>query len=316
MKLFSGSASRSLALKIAQALDTKLSSRELKTFPDGERRIRIKTDVVDQDTIIIQSTNTPVDRNYMELFFMIDALTRSGAKSVTVVIPYLGYQRQNHVFRDGEVVSLEVIVRFLESLKVDRIVALDLHSVKIPELFSTPVTELSALPLFAETIKSNSFNALLGDDPKDFLKDCVIVSPDLGGTRRAEQLSELLDGLPWISLTKNRDLKTGEVSIIGFEGSSSSVNLSGKRALIVDDMISSGATLMEASEYLKTNGVISCDVFVTHGLFSADGAEELQESYIDSVYVTDAVTIAEEKQFPKLHILSTVDIFANELKTK
>lgn len=314
MKLFSGSASRPLALKVAKALDMKLSPREIKTFADGERRFRIKADVVDEDTVIIQSTNTPVDRNYMELFFMIDALKRSGAKSVTVVIPYLGYQRQDHIFRDGEVVSLEVIIRFLESLKVDRIIALDLHSIKIPELFQIPVTQLSALSLFAETMKSKSFNEFLNDDSKDLFKNSILISPDLGGTRRVEQLSKLLNDLPWTALNKKRDLKTGEITINGFEGSFNPTNLSGKRALIVDDMISSGETIMEAAEYLKNNGVVSCDVFATHALFSEDAAEELQESYIDSLYVTNAVTISEEKQFPKLHILSVVDIIAKELK--
>lgn len=310
MKLFSGSASRPLALKIAKSLDMKLSPREIKTFADGERRFRIKADVTNEDTVIIQSTNTPVDRNYMELFFMIDALQRSGAKSVIAVLPYLGYQRQDHVFRDGEVVSLEVIVRFLESLKIDSVIALDLHSIKIPELFHIPVTQLSALPLFAETIKSKSFNDLIP------IENSVIVSPDGGGIRRVAQLSKLLGDLPWLAINKERDLQSGQITINGLEGSFHQSDLSGKRALIVDDIISSGKTIMEASEFLKNNGVLSCDVFATHALFSEDAAEALQESYIDSLYVTNAVTIAEEKEFPKLHILSVVDTIAKELKKK
>ncbi|MGH7204093.1 MAG: ribose-phosphate diphosphokinase [Candidatus Levyibacteriota bacterium] len=314
MKLFSGSSNKPLAIKIAKALDMKLSPREIMTFPDGEHRVKISTNVLDEDTVVFQSTNAPVDHNYMQLFFMIDALKRSGAKSVTAVIPYLGYQRQDHVFRDGEVVSLDVIIRFLESLKVDRVISLDLHSIKIPELFHIPMTQLSALPLFAEKIKSKSFNALLGDDPKEFLKNSILVSPDLGGLRRVEQLSAMLNGLPWIATVKNRDLKTGEITINGFDRSVKPSDLTGKRALIVDDMISSGETIMQCAQFLKDNGVVSCDVFVTHALYSEAVAQSLQESYIDSIYVTDAVEISEEKSFPKLHILSVEDIIADELK--
>src|SRR5579864_3970652 len=171
MKLFSGSSNTPLAEKVAESLQTELSPIENMIFPDGERRVKLNVSVVDEETVVIQSTNTPVDQNYIELFFIIDALKRSGARSVTAVVPYLGYQRQDHVFRDGEVVSLDVMIRFLESLKVDRVIALDLHSIKIPELFHIEVTHLSALPLFAERIHSKAFNAFLGDKPSEFPKD-------------------------------------------------------------------------------------------------------------------------------------------------
>src|ERR1700735_5083949 len=128
MKIFSGSSNNHLTEKIAERLKLEVSPIETMIFPDGERRVKLNDSVVDEDTIVVQSTNTPVDQNYIELFFIIDALKRSGARSVTAVIPYLGYQRQDHVFRDGEVVSLEVMIRFLESLKVDKVISLDLHS--------------------------------------------------------------------------------------------------------------------------------------------------------------------------------------------
>lgn len=163
-----------LADKIAETLKTTVSPIETMIFPDGERRVKLNTSVVEEDTVVIQSTNTPVDQNYIELFFIIDALKRSGAKSVTAVIPYLGYQRQDHVFRDGEVVSLDVMIRFLESLKVDNVIAFDLHSIKIPELFSIPITQLSALPLFAHRIQSKAFNSLVTDNPSDFLKNTIL----------------------------------------------------------------------------------------------------------------------------------------------
>jgi len=315
MKLFSGSSNKPLAEKIAEILNTKLSPIETMIFPDGERRVKLNTDVVEEDTVVIQSTNTPVDQNYIELFFIIDALKRSGAKSVTAVIPYLGYQRQDHVFRDGEVVSLEVMIRFLESLNVDNIIALDLHSIKIPELFEIPVTHLSGLPLFAQRIKSKAFNVLVdSDDPKDFLKDTILVSPDMGGLRRIEQMSEMLHAMPWIATVKDRDLRTGDITIKQFDGPLNPSELPGKRALIVDDMISSGNTVIQSAQLLKDNGVVSCDVFVTHAIFSEDAPELLQDSSIDRVYVTDSVFIPEEKFFPKLHVLSIAEMVAKELQ--
>lgn len=314
MKLFSGSSNKPLAEKIAEVLHKKVSPIETMIFPDGERRVKLNADVVEEDTVVIQSTSTPVDQNYIELFFIIDALRRSGARSVTAVIPYLGYQRQDHVFRDGEVVSLEVMIRFLESLKVDRVIALDLHSIKIPELFHIEITHLSALSLFAERIKSKAFNALVSDNPEEFLKDTVLVSPDMGGLRRIEQLSGLLKDTPWIATVKDRDLVTGDISIKQFDGPFNPSDLPGKRALLVDDMISSGNTVVQSAQLLKDNGVVSCDVFATHAVFSEEAPELLQDSNIDRVYVTDSVFIPEEKRFPKLHVLSIAEMVAKELR--
>jgi len=314
MKIFTGSSNKPLAEKISENLNIKLSPIETMIFPDGERRVKLNDDVVEEDAVVIQSTSTPVDQNYIELFFIIDALKRSGARSVTAVIPYLGYQRQDHVFRDGEVVSLDVMIQFLESLRVDNVIAFDLHSIKIPELFHIPIDHLTALPLFAQRIQSKAFNALMTDNPSEFLKDVLLVSPDMGGLRRIEQLSAKLNNIPWIATVKDRDLQSGEITINHFDGPFDPTALPGKRALIVDDMISSGNTVVESAKLLKENGVISCDVFATHAIFSEEAPELLQDSSIDRVYVTDSVFIPEEKFFPKLHVLSIAEMVAMELK--
>src|SRR3972149_2015952 len=153
MKIFSGTASKNLAQKTADVLKIKLSKLELRIFPDEEKRIRVVEKIIGEECIVVQSASTIADKNYMELFFIADALKRSGARAVTAVIPYLGYQRQDHVFRSGEAVSLEVIIKMLEAVGVDRVITFDLHSIKIPELFHIPVVHLSALPLFAEKIR-------------------------------------------------------------------------------------------------------------------------------------------------------------------
>ena len=299
MKIFCGGSNKPLAETIAASLGSKLSALELFVFPDGEKRVRVEENVVDEDCIVIQSTTTPVDQNYMELFFIIDALKRSGARKITAVVPYFGYQRQDHVFRDGEVVSLEVMIGFLESLKVDRVVTVDLHSIKIPELFHIPVTHLSALPVFADAIK------------RELKEDAVLVSPDLGGLRGISKLSELLGNLAWVSIVKKRNLETGEIKMTGIEGDTSKLK---KRAIILDDMISSGKTIVQAAAFLKKMGVEECHVFATHAIFSKEAPYLLQHSIVDRVFVTDSVLVPEEKKFPKLTILSVADIIAKELK--
>lgn len=306
MKIFSGSSNKPLADKIASKLGLQLSPIELHTFPDGERRIKLNDNVVEEDTVVVQSTGTPVDQNYLELFFIIDALKRSGARSVSVVIPYLGYQRQDHVFREGEAVSLKVMIRLLESLQVDKVIALDLHSIKIPEFFKAPLIHLSALPLFSEKIKE------IGLD-----KESILVSPDMGGLRRIKEMSEYLSALPWIATVKDRDLATGEIKISKIESSDSGLSeadFKGKKALIVDDMVSSGGTLVESAKLLKQNGFDEIYAFITHPIFSADAPKVLEESEITKIFVTDSVYVPESKLFPKLEILSIAEMIARELR--
>lgn len=299
MKIFSGSSNKSLAEKIARAMRIDVSPIEIFVFPDGEKRIQIQEKVVDEDVVVVQSTSTPVDQNYMELFFIVDGLKRSGAKNITVVVPYLGYQRQDHVFRDGEAVSLDVVVHALEGAGAEKVVVFDLHSIKIPEVFKVPVAHLSALPLFADKIKE--------------LGDGILVSPDMGGLRRISQMSELLEGMPWIATVKDRNLDTGEIVIEKIEGDVSKIS---SKAFLVDDMISSGKTIVESAKLLKQHGVEDVYVFVTHPVFSKEAPKLLQESVVTKVFVTDTVYVPEEKRFEKLEILSVAEMVANELQEK
>lgn len=296
MILFSGTSNKPLAEKIAKHLHLDVSPVEFHTFPDGELRVKLDVDVVDQDCIIVQPTSTPVDANYVELFFLADACKSNGAKSVTAVIPYLGYQRQDHIFRIGESASLHVMVKSMEAVGIDRVVVCDLHSIKIPEFFHIPLTHVSALPLFAEEIKK-----------LNLLENSVLVTPDMGGIRRIKILSELLGNLPYASIEKNRDLKTGEIEASNIEGKLA------KRAFIVDDMISSGKTIAIAAELLEKNGVEEVYVFVTHAIFSKEAPQILQNSKAIKIFVTDSVVVPKEKEFEKLSIVSISDIIAKEL---
>lgn len=247
MKIFSGTANKPLAEKIAKILGVQLSGLEVFVFPDKEKRVRILDGVIGEDVVLVQPTSSPTDENYMQLFFMIDAVKRSGAKSITAVIPYFGYQRQDHMFREGEAVSVKVVAQILEKLGVNKVIALELHSVKIEQAFSVPVKHLSALSIFAKFIKEN-----IGQE------SATLVSPDMGGIRRIKILSEMLNNMPFAIIEKNRDLETGAIAASKIEGPV------GKTAVIVDDMISSGGTIEVASKVLKENGAEEIYVFVTH----------------------------------------------------
>ncbi len=298
MKFFSGSSNKPLAEKIAEHLKVKISPIELHVFPDGEQRVMLEEKVLGKDTVVVQSTGIPTDNNYMELFFIIDALRRSGAKTITVVIPYVGYQRQDHVFRDGEARSLEVVIRFMETAGATKFVGVDFHSVKIPQLFLKPVVDLSALPVFAEEIKRLGFSK----------KDTALVTPDMGGIRRIKRLSDLLDGMDYASVEKNRDLVTGELNVEVIHGDVK------KQVVIVDDMISSGGTIVKACDLLAKKGVEEIYVMATHAVFSGEAAKLLQDSKAKKVYVTDTILVPEEKKFQKLHILSVAREIASALK--
>lgn len=298
MKIFSGSANKPLSLSIADCMHLTLSPAELYVFPDGERRVWIEQNVLGEECVVIQTTSTPVDTHYMELFFLLDGLKRSGARSITLVMPYVGYQRQDHIFRSGEAVSMEVIVKILEVLRIDRFIAVDLHSIKIPEFFTLPVMHLSALELFAQEIKTNGWNS----------SDSVLVTPDMGGIRRIKILSAMLDKMPYMTIVKNRDLATGEVEAASSKGEVK------RRAIIVDDMISSGHTIVEAAKLLQKQGAEEIIVMATHAVFSSTAPQLLQDSLAAKIYVTDSVYISSEKQFAKLIVLSLAPLIARKIK--
>lgn len=296
MKIFSGTSNQPLAQKIAKKLGQNLSPLEIHVFADGEKRIRVLERVVDENCVVVQPTSPQPDKNYMELFFIVDALRRSGASEIKAVIPYLGYQRQDHVFRIGEAVSLEVIATLLKWGGVDEVISFDLHSIKIPEIFKIKLNHLSALPIFAKEIKKMGSNT-------------VLISPDSGGIRRIKLLSAMLGDMPFAVIKKDRDLATGKVTMSGIEGEIKA------NAVIVDDMISTGGTIAAASDLLKKQGVKNIYVFVTHAVFSDQAPNILSKSSLKKVFITDTIDIPKEKRFKKLEILSVAEMIATSLSS-
>ncbi len=296
MLFFSGNSNIPLAKKIASEFNSSLSELEITLFPDNENRVRVVNSVLDEDTVVVQSTGIFPNLYYMELFFIIDSLKRSGAKTITLIIPYLGYQRQDHVFREGEGVSVEVIARILKNLGADRVISLDLHSIKIPELFEIPLQHLSAESIFASKINE------LNDE------EITLVTPDMGGIRRIKQLSEMTNDSPYVSIEKDRDLYSGDVESTKINGRV------GKTCIIFDDVISTGRTIVAAADLLKKNGAEKIIVMATHSILS-DGAKDiLEKSQVDKVYTTDTIDIPSNRLFPKLEILSVSSLISSSLK--
>ncbi len=296
MKVFSTFFSKKLGKKIAENLSVPFGEIEKTVFPDGETRIRVKEMVVDENIVLVACPGSDPDSFYMELFFTVDALKRSGASRVILVLPYLAYQRQDHEFREGEAVSLDVIAKVLKNVGVSELVTFDLHSIKIPEVFEIPVIHLSALPLFAKEIK------------KIGIKDSSLVSPDMGGIRRIKILSELLGNLPFATIEKDRDLESGKVSSIKHEGEIA------KKVFIVDDVISTGRTIEAAIDLLKKNGAQDLYVFATHPVFSGNAKEILQNIDIKKIYVTDSIVVPKDKEFVSLAVLSIADTVSDKIQ--
>lgn len=302
MKIFSGTANQKLAEKVVEKLGTKLFLPEKFIFPDGEERIRILEKVVGEDVVVVQPISSLVNENLIELCFTVDALKRSGAKKVTAVIPYLGYQRQDRVFRSGEAVSLLVVIKMLEAVGIDKVLTFDLHSIKIPQFFGIPVSHLSALTIFAERIIQERLN-----------KGAVLVSPDMGGIRRIKIISKMLDNMPFTSIEKERDLTVGNIHAKKIYAPSNHKSLKNRNAIIIDDVISGGGTIIKAVELLISEGVSKIFVFATHPVFSQNAPVLLQDAPIERVYVTNTVLVTKDKQFPKLEILSVAGMIAKEL---
>jgi ribose-phosphate pyrophosphokinase len=289
---------RKLSEKIAKLLGTQAVYPDKHIFPDGEMRLRVLEEVADQPVVFLKSHEGSIDSSILETSFLIDILKRNGAGPVTGIIPYLGYMRADHMFRTGEGVPLEVVISLFEAVGLAKVILVDPHSIRIPELFHIPVTDLSALSVFADEIKS--MNLPNGS--------YTLATPDMGGIRRIKLLSEMLDNAPYAAVEKNRDLETGNVEMAKVEGKITDT------CFVVDDMISSGGTIVKALDALSEHGAKNLYVMATHAVFSENAPRLLQASRARKVFITDSISVPDSKRFKKLEILSIADLIAGELK--
>jgi len=277
MKLFAGNATPELARKIADRLYIKLGDADVGRFSDGEISVQINENVRGSDVFIIQSTCAPTNDNLMELIVMVDALRRASAGRITAVIPYFGYARQDRRVRSARVpITAKVVADFLSSVGVDRVLTVDLHAEQIQGFFDVPVDNVFGSPVILEHMKMQTW-----DSP-------VMVSPDIGGVVRARAMAKLMNDADLAIIDKRRP-KANESQVMHIIG-----DVNGRECVMVDDMIDTGGTLCKAAEALKKNGAKRVFAYATHPVFSGNAYENLKNSVIDQVVVTDSIPLSDE----------------------
>ncbi|MDA4130232.1 MAG: ribose-phosphate pyrophosphokinase [Thaumarchaeota archaeon] len=266
-----GPASPELAANLSAKLGAKMLPIETTDFPDGESKIRILGDARNKKVLVVQSTYPPVDKHFMQLLVLSHKLSEDGA-DVYAVVPYLGFARQDREFLNGEVVTLGVIARLMRSVGIKRLVTVDIHSMKALGLFSFPVYSTSSIPLLAEYIGKNLD-----------LRKPIAVSPDFGSSTRVEAFSAVLE---WehVSFKKTRDRRTGEIST-----EEQTLDLSGRDAIIVDDMISTGASVAKCAQLLKKYGAGKVIATCAHAVLIGGAAERIMAAGVDQIVTTNSI---------------------------
>ncbi len=291
LKLIAGNSNPELAQEISSCLGVPLCDAEVSRFPDGEIHVHIKETVRGTDVFVIQSTSPPVNENYMELFLIIDALRRASARRITAVVPYYGYARQDRKFIGRVPISAKLMANFLETAGADRVLTLDLPAGQIQGFFNIPVDNLRIDPIFAEVIEREGL-----------LNDTVIVAPDVGAAKRASAVAERLR-LPYAIVEKARvSERTGEVEARHIIG-----EVRDKRAIIVDDIIATGGTVVAAVELLLESGAREVYAAFSHGVFADRCLERLEGSALKRVFVTNSIR---PPQSPKIVPISVGKLFA------
>lgn len=298
MILLAGSSHPAFAWALASSTQISLGASEVSVFPNGEKRVWITTSLTNQDVAILQSLSDPVDANIMELSLFADAAERAGARSITAVIPWMGYSLQDKVFRAGEPIAARVIANMVSASGVKRVILMDLHNNSVAGFYSVPTTVLSSLDTFVADVQAHVE-----------LKNAMVISPDFGGLKRAAVFAERL-GVELANIDKMRDLVSGKVTA-RFAGG----DITGKICIVTDDCINTGSTIVEVARVLKASGASRVIFYATHALLAGKASTLLQNSEVDEVVVSDTVAIPPAKQFKKLRVISVVPAFAQAIKS-
>ena len=296
MKILSGTSNPRLSKEISKKLKLKLINTNIKRFADGEIYIEINENIRGNSVFVIQSTSTPANDNIMELLLCIDALRRSSAKNITAVIPYFGYARQDRKVAPRTSISAKVVSNLITNAGANRIVTVDLHAGQIQGFFDIPVDNLFTTPLFAKYIKKKFKN-----------KNLVCVSPDVGGVQRTRGLATKIKAdLAIIDKRRPAPGKSQVMNIIG--------EVKGKNCIIVDDIIDSGGTIVNAVEALKKAGAIDVYVFITHAVLSGDAAKKIQKSKIKKLIITDTIENSfKVKNNSKIEVISIAALMSEAI---
>jgi len=273
LKLFTGRANKLLAQRICDYLDIPLGRGCTELFPDGELIVKVEEDVRGRDCFVVQPTSHPVNAHLMELFIWIDCLKRASAARVTAVIPYFGYARQDQKHAGRTPVTAKLVANLLERAGADRVVAVDLHAGQVQGFFDIPVDHLSAAPVTTKWIRTLK------------LSDRIFVSPDVGNVKRAQVYAEMLGGQLCFIDKRRRSGTTIEAKhVVGGD-------VAGKNVLMVDDMITTGGTIIGACNILHELGVHEIYIAATHAVFAPPAMERLSKCEFTKLAVTDTIPI-------------------------
>lgn len=286
VKLFALSSNKALAEEVSKAANIELSSAEVVRFADGEISVNIEDSVRGHDVFVIQSTSAPANEHVMELLIMVDALKRASAKTITVLMPYYGYSRQDRKAKSRQPITAKLIADMLQVAGTDRVICIDLHAAQIQGFFNIPIDNFPASPLLADYFLYTKK-----------LNNVVVVSPDHGGVTRARIFARILDA-PLAIIDKRRpEPNKAEVqNIIG--------DVAGKIAIMVDDIIDTAGTLVAAAQALMEAGAVKVYAAATHAVFSGPAIGRLNDSVICEIVVTDTIQLSEDKKSPKITQLS------------
>lgn len=298
MMIFTGNSNPELALKISSHLQIPIGQANVGTFSDGETMIEILENVRGRDVFIIQSTCAPANDNLMELLIMADALRRASATRITAVIPYFGYARQDKRVRSARVpIAAKVIADMMASVGICRVLTVDLHADQIQGFFYMPVDNVYSTPILLEDIKQQNLNNLM------------VISPDVGGVVRARAMAKLLDDAELSIIDKRRSgpNKSEVMHIIG--------EPKGRHCVIIDDIVDTAGTMCSAAHELKKNGAISVRAYITHPVLSGPAINNIVNSSLDEVVVTDTIPLSETaQQCTKIRVVSLGDMLAQAIK--
>jgi|TARA_B100000073_G_scaffold74362_1_gene55933 ribose-phosphate pyrophosphokinase len=296
--LFTGNSNIDLAKKVAKNLETDLGPMKVGTFSDGEINVEVNENVRGKDTFIIQSTNNPAEKNLIELVLMVDALKRASARSVTAVIPYFGYSRQDRRVRSARVpISAKVIADMLSEVGISRIITLDIHSEQIQGFFSFPVDNIYTANIMVKGLLE-----------KYNVEDLQVVSPDTGGVIRARSVAKTL-GVQDLAIIDKRREKANESEVINLIG-----DVEGKVCIVPDDLIDTAGTLSNASHALKDKGAKEIIAYITHPVLSGNAIENLNNSAIDKLVVSNSIDIGDKsKKCPKIDVFDISPILSEAI---
>ncbi len=291
-KVFAGSASVEFAKEVCKNLDVQLSKAEVKRFSDGEISVQISESVRGRDVFIIQSTGAPSNDNLMELLIMTDALRRSSASSITAVVPYFGYARQDRKAAPRVPITARLVADMYETAGIDRVVTMDLHAGQIQGFFDIPVDNLYGAITFQEYIRAKN------------LPNPIIASPDIGGVARARYFASNL-GLEMVIVDKRRE-KANESEVMNIIG-----DVAGKDVIMIDDMGDTAGTMVKAAAALKERGATSVMACATHPVLSGKAYENLSKGYLDELITTN--TLASQPH-ENIKVLTVAPLFAEVIR--